>query len=109
MVALRIYTAEEISVNAVDRWRKSYADWEPQRKFADGKTKKQNDDAFDQIEHTPDAIAAIMGNKSWTHPQCTFCGNYCDKVISVKDEWDDKSTEICKTCVSKISTLAKML
>ena len=45
----------------------------------------------------PDEVAAIIGNKSWTHPYCTSCETYVERA-AVLDALD-QMTVLCKTCL----------
>ena len=101
----RIITAKEISISARDRWYEAYKERPDKHKLHDGRSASEITNALTAASPTPENTAKIIGNKSWSHPQCTFCGEYEDQCVEVKDEWDDKSTLICKKCLTKMCIL----
>lgn len=105
MINLRIVTAKELSIGAAARWREQYSHWKDNDKFADGKTKKQNNDFLNSHDHTPENIEKVMGNKSWSHPECNACGERKDECVAVKESWDDKEILICSQCAKLINFL----
>lgn len=105
MINLRIVTAREKSVGAAAAWRAQYTHWGEGDKFSDGTTKKETNDFFNSNPHTPENIEKIMGNKSWSHPQCKTCGEYKDECVSVKDSWDSVEILICSQCAGMINFL----
>jgi len=49
-------------------------------------------------QQLPGIIAAIIGNQSWTHPDCDECGIYVDVAITLGEESGDGIT-VCLPCL----------
>ena len=78
-----------------ERWRSQY----PPEKYADDTRWGQVSAKIDRIDPktiTPDELAAIIGNKSWTHPRCSVHGEFVDRVLLVDDNSD---ICICAECM----------
>jgi hypothetical protein len=103
---LRIMTAEEVSAGAAERWRAQYQHWEGDRRFADGKTKRETDDALNVTEQTPDGLKNIL-NAGWTHPRCDVCGEPAAVVAHSIGGFDDEPPACCLTCAEKIVALLR--
>jgi hypothetical protein len=56
-------------------------------------------------EATPAAIAAIIGNKSWSYLRCDECGDEVERAVEI-DECSDSSKTICGSCARAIAALA---
>jgi hypothetical protein len=48
-------------------------------------------------DHTPDRIAAIIGNKGWTHPSCCECNQ--DVEVAITFGSGDYPATVCLPCL----------
>jgi len=48
-------------------------------------------------DHTPDRIAALIGNKGWTHPSCSECNQDVEVAISLGSA--DYPATVCLPCL----------
>ncbi len=102
---LRILTAEEVSAGAAERWRDQYRHWDGDRRFHDGMTKREADDAINAAEQTPDGLKGVL-NPSWTHPSCDVCGEPAT-VVAHSDDGFGNTRSCCLTCAEKIAALLR--
>jgi hypothetical protein len=60
-------------------------------------------DAIDAETATPEDIAAIIGNESWTRLSCDECGKDTDAVLTVGQEpdYDSHTASLCRSCVKR--------
>jgi hypothetical protein len=67
-------------------------------------------DAIDAETATPEDIAAIIGNESWTRLTCDECGKDTDAVLTVGQEPDYEShtASLCRSCVERASSIPWM-
>lgn len=103
-MVIRLKTAAELSATAPERWRSQYATWSDTDRFADGKTKKQVNDAINSSTATPQHIAAAT-NKGWAYPECALCNRYVLTAISFCPDYSDYETIICADCIGQASTI----
>jgi len=52
---------------------------------------------------TEDAIAEIIGNRSWTANNCNECGKDSDVLIQIgqPEDYESSTAWICRDCLSK--------
>lgn len=68
---------------------------------------KSTDDIYNALvalnPKTEDAIAEIIGNRSWTANHCNECGKDSDALIQIGQDEDYESSTawICRDCLSK--------
>lgn len=89
-------------VGVADAWRKQY----PVAQYPDDDPKgkiRRALDAIDPAAMTPDQVAQIIGNKSWSHISCDECGQYGERGVSL-GEYDAKT--YCTSCLRAASALA---
>ena len=99
--AIRPLSAVEVAATAAIHFRKTYSDWMPSDKFADGKTKESVDEGFNSMAHTPENVAAIL-SKGWAYPQCSCCDGYVETVAEFRNEWKDESDyRLCLSCLKR--------
>ncbi len=67
-------------------------------------------DAIDPETATPEDIAAIIGNESWTRLTCDECGKDTDAVLTVGQEPDYEShtASLCRSCVERAASISWM-
>ena len=88
---LQITIASADAVGVADRWELQYKDTEDpaKRKI----TKKLL--AFGRAP-SADAVASIIGNKSWTHPSCGVCKKDVEVALVVGDY---ETQNVCADCM----------
>lgn len=101
---MRPVTAAETAATAPEKFRAQYRHWNPEDRFADGKTKADVDRAFNTSAHTPEAVSAAL-NVGWAYPECSACGEYRAVVAEFREEWSDESWRVCKSCADRIVNL----
>lgn len=99
--AVRLIVPDAAGV--AERWRKQY------QHPVDGWSRSGRSDARATYEAIadlgdkpdPDAVAKIIGNKSWTHPTCSCCREYRDEAVQFADGYygDSDTPLICRTCL----------
>ncbi len=90
--------------HVAERWRNSYfcrGHWSDVRgECADviyGKLKALGDDP------EPDAVDAIIGNTSWTHANCSACGNEVSRaLIFTNNGGMGETVSLCADCIKGI-------
>ena len=86
----RKFRIMEASVDGVyERWKEQYKDG---RNATTAKLKEFGPNG------DPNEVAAIIGNKTWTHAQCLSCGEYTLRVIEFFDGYEGTAS-ICKECL----------
>ncbi len=53
---------------------------------------------------TPDQIAAVIGNQTWTHLSCYGCATYQVRMVAIGD--DDEAKSYCLQCLAEAYALA---
>lgn len=115
-------TTQRDTIRAVaSRWRKQYepfTDDRPRFSWRTGVTspplnKKQiaeKLDALDAETATPEDVAAIIGNESWTRLTCDECGKDTDAVLTVGQElyYESHTASLCRSCVEQESSIPWM-
>lgn len=66
--------------------------------------KREALEAMDPAEMTCDSVAAVIGNKSWTHYTCGECGGEFERVVSLGDDYS--AANFCAACLRAASALA---
>ncbi len=97
---MRLVTATEVAANAATRWRGQYSHWNDDDAFADGKTKREINDALNNCRHTPENIARVL-NDGWARPECVACGEHHDAVVEIMDAWGESRRSYCNACLSR--------
>lgn len=66
-------------------------------------------DALDTDTATPDDVAAIMGNNSWTDIHCNECKQIVPSAVQIGEEPDYESYTaiVCLQCLGKAASLIK--
>ena len=91
-----VQTKQERVAGVAEHWNKQYAN--------DHRT------AFLRTAKTPQEVAAIIGNDSWTRVEdCDDCGMDESAVVMVGQEpdYDSATAYLCKLCVEKLVQLMK--
>lgn len=101
---MRPLTAVEFSANAARRWREQYTHWQDADRFADGKTKGEQNDALNRVAHTPGNIAAIL-NDGWAYPVCNCCERRWPVVVELQSRWGEESRTFCAPCLDAALSL----
>lgn len=101
---MRPLTAVETAANAGRRWREQYRHWSDNDKFADGKTKGEQNDALNRVAHTPENIAAIL-NDGWAYPICNCCDRRWPVVVEFQSQWGEETRTICGTCIDAATSI----
>lgn len=115
-------TTQRDTIRAVaSRWRQQYEPFTDDRPMFSWRTgvtspplnKKQiaeNLDDLDGETATPEDVAAIIGNESWTRLTCDECGKDTDAVLTVGQEPDYEShtASLCRSCVERASSIPWM-
>ena len=52
-------------------------------------------------------VDKIIGNKSWTHLDCSGCGTLVLKAVSFKPEYSDDETLLSESCVKAAAAVLK--
>lgn len=90
-----------------ERWRSQYQkpDGRWTRTVSGDSEKVYN--ALCDLGPTPDPekAAAIIGNKSWTHPRCSGCTEDVTLVVCFDEGWGDDKPQICPSCLAEATRL----
>ena len=96
---MRIQLAEAKALDVAERWRAQYQNEDKTwRSTVTGDTEIVYNKLL-MCPNDPDQIAAIVGNKSWTHTYCNGCSEYV-KVSVIYGE----DTKLCRNCLASGST-----
>lgn len=115
-------TTQRDTIRAVaSRWRQQYEPFTDDRPMFSWRTgvtspplnKKQIAEKLDDLDGetaTPEDVAAIIGNESWTRLTCDECGKDTDAVLTVGQEPDYEShtASLCRSCVERASSIPWM-
>lgn len=99
---MRLRLSRELIANVSRRWAEQYP------KGRDGINEKL--DALDPATATADQVAAIIGNKSWSHFTCRECSQYHERVVDLFGEYDgDRDCFFCPSCLRAAAALASVV
>jgi len=87
------------AMNVAAQWRRQYYEEKADKwpKTARGASEDVYNRLCDLgVSPDLDAAAAIVGNKSWTHPTCNGCDQYVEKAIVVGYE---HNLTMCEQCL----------
>ena len=99
---MRVITKSQLIAIVAERWKRQY--------FLSGKGWKQyRGDAratWQQLKELPpdaseDAVAAIIGNRSWTRNRCHECGEDVQVLVELGEEpsCESSTAQICINCL----------
>ncbi len=98
---MRIVTAKELAVTASDRWLKQYINhenWRVPMEY-DSRRRTAQDIHVELLglgfAPSPEDVTRVIGNDSWSMPQCDECHERRREVIAYED------ADICKSCLFK--------
>lgn len=115
---MKLTTHRDAIRNVANRWIEQYAPFTndlPLFSFRNGlkseKTKKQISEELDALNKetaTPQDVASIIGNESWTRLVCNECNKEVDAILTVGEEPDYEShtADLCMDCVRKAFSFA---
>lgn len=103
-MAMRPLTAIEVAATAAERFRRQYADWSDDDRFADGKSKGDVNLVFNTQQHTPENVAKAL-NDGWAYPQCSCCGENVSVVVAFKEDWNEDEYRLCHRCLSQATSM----
>jgi len=95
-----VLTIEKIMAQVPHNWKQQYYD-NNGRKWADAE-KKVIWERLDRLKSpTPETIAIIIGNDTWTSNRCDQCGKHVDAVIFLGEPLDyySHTARLCIACV----------
>jgi hypothetical protein len=103
----RVKTRAFLASNAAEAWRRQYeggAYW-PDR-IAKYRALLELGASPD-----PDAVDAVLGNRSWTRVTCDECGRDVDAVVEVgaMPEYDSRTCDLCGDCVRRAAMAIAVL
>lgn len=103
---MRLVLSRQKITNIADRWASQY----PPDKYPDdtrwGQV-RQKLAKLDVETATPNDVANIIGNKSWSHVSCSECGDYGDRGVQFGDFGDySDSVTVCPSCLRAAAALA---
>lgn len=92
-------------INVAARWHQQYSDGLYPALIIIGERLA----ALDLESATPDDVAAIIGNKSWSHFTCHECGTSgLDRAVRLGGEFDDR-LDYCASCLRAAAALARVV
>jgi hypothetical protein len=100
---MEVSTVKQNCRDVAKRWKEQYP--------------KDKADIYDKLvalkgEGTPEEIAIIIGNDSWTTVTCDECGGDVDGIVIVGEEenYDSRTASICMSCLQEaMAELVKAL
>lgn len=100
---VRIVTIRRASTRGVvERWSRQY----PADKGVGGHHDTTRKLAAMPLTATPNELAAVIGNKSWTHLSCAGCRDYADVAVQVGDS---DGALLCLDCISEMALAAEQI
>lgn len=48
---------------------------------------------------TPEQVADVVGNKSWSYLSCSGCNEYIKRAVQFSDSWSEDCILLCDSCV----------
>lgn len=100
---MRLITTRS-SIKAVpDMWDRQYKNTKNKQHIITGIRLR----SLDLETCTPDDIAVIIGNKSWTHLCCDECENDVNAVVELGQEpdYESRTARVCLDCVKNALSL----
>lgn len=86
-----------------ERWRKQY---ETQGRFMEESRKKTYEELKGLGDKpSPEDVARIIGNKTWSYSSCESCSDQVSVLIFIGSDYEPKG--YCKTCISEAFELSK--
>lgn len=109
---LNIITRRSIIEAVPQAWAYQYADYASGDSIRDQGIIRTTQAlaAIPKAELTPEAIAAIVGNDSWTVLECNVCGKRdCEAIARIGEEPDYEARwlDICLPCLVELGESAK--
>jgi|GEM_PF-1113798 len=108
---MHIITKAEIAKGAAERWKKAYCHNGEWRTAGFGSPKKVYNQLMAIGESiTPEEVAAIIGNDSWTRNVCTECGRDVETTVHFGEEpdYDAVWADVCPSCLRKAMVLLEV-
>lgn len=88
--------------NVAERWRSQYQ--HPKDGWsltsAGGAKEKYERICALGVAPDPEAVAEIIGNKSWTHIDCSGCGESVARAVSYGSDYSEHETILCEPCLA---------
>lgn len=102
---MKFTTQRDVIRNVANRWRQQY----PQGKAYWPRDSEETYTALvalDKETATPEQIAKIIGNESWTRLRCDECEEDVTALLTVGEEPDYESAtaSICLSCLEKAAS-----
>ena len=101
---MKLLTLEEVARGVPARWRAQYSRGYPTGAGFTDERKALIADLLDALDElTPDAIADIIGNRSWTNIECDNCGAEelpAAVTVGPDDPYSNRTSTICQTCAA---------
>lgn len=96
-----VYVVAKSGVGVIDRWHSQYDTRDAAWRFSNGQSPLEMGARLDALgeDASADAIAAVIGNKSWTHPTCSGCNKPQDRVVQI-GEFND--ARLCIGCLDRM-------
>lgn len=88
-----------------DRWRSQYQHPRDGWSHVAGGTGKDIHEKLCALgaNPDPDAVAEVIGNKSWAHLQCSGCGQYVRRAVDFTRDYANQPLLLCADCVTQAS------
>lgn len=96
-------TPQSKAANILDRWEDHYCRWSDDKKYRDGTTKAEKKALLKALPDpaTPEDIAAVFGNTTWTDCRCSICNNENVAAVTVFESYCGEDTlTVCDECMA---------
>jgi len=112
---MEITTQRDLIRVVAKRWRDTYEPFEQWDMrptiFGPAQDKKAialKLDKLDPETATPEDVAAVIGNESWTRLTCDECGQDVAAILTVGQELDygSQTASICRKCAEKVTAIS---
>jgi hypothetical protein len=97
---LSVLTERDLIRGVADRWRKQYFDGRTQswrQSLGDSCLTYDRLAALDPESATAADVNAIVGNKTWSRPECGVCCERAIKVVVIAN--CDSDAQVCPACL----------
>lgn len=105
---LSVLTERDLIRQVADRWRKTYFDGRTQswrQSLGDSCLTYDRLAALDPEAATAADVNAIIGNQTWSRPQCTVCQERVVKVVVLEN--CESEAHVCLACLDRARNLLR--
>jgi len=115
---MNLLTQRDLIRGVAKKWRAAYSKYNcdpPLFSVRNGISKLRSKmeiadelDLLDPETATPEDVALVIGNDSWTRLKCDECKNEVDAVLIVgeKPDYESNTTSLCRCCVEAAAKVA---